>query len=525
MSIVTGHFIAGKVVRGEGQAFTSVDPRDGRELPDTFHDATPDQLVRTVDLAAQAHRTWRRSPREQRAALLEAIATGIEALGEELVSRAGAETGLDPVRLVRGRARTVDQLRLFARVVHEGAYVDARIDRAQPDRTPMPRPDLRRMLVPIGPVAVFGSSNFPLAFSVAGGDTAAALAAGCPVVFKAHPGHPGTCALVARVVANAVAEVGAPPGLWSCVHGRSDSVGRTLVLHPATRAVAFTGSLEGGQAICDLVAQRPEPIPVFAEMGSINPVLLLPGALAAGPEALAEALFESMMQGLGQLSTKPGLVLVEEGEAAERFIARLQALVDGATHAPMHHARAANAYAAGNEELIETGAARVAGPDPLRQDHAGVRPVLWRTTAAVVAREPRLREELLGPSIVVAMAVDVEGLLNVVGSLPGQLSATIHAGPGDDARVAALLPDLEERAGRILFGGFPTGVEISHATQHGGPWPATSDARFTSVGPTAIARFLRPVCWQDAPQDQLPPELRDDNPGGIPRLVDGRPER
>lgn len=524
MPIVSGQFIAGHVTRGEGEPFEAINPRNGRALPTSFHDATPEQLMRTVYAAEQAHRAWRRAPRERRAALLEAIATAIEGLGEELVTRATAETGLPPVGLVRERNRTVGQLRMFAEQVRYGAYLDARLDTPLPDRMPVPRPDLRRMLVPIGPVVVFGAGNFPLAFSVAGGDTASALAAGCPVVAKAHPAHPGTCSLVARAVAGAVSEVGAPPGIWSCVHGRNDSVGRTLVLHPATRAVAFTGSLSGGQGLCDLAAQRPEPIPIFAEMGSINPVLLLPEALAADPVGIAEGLFEAMTRGVGQFCTNPGVVLTVQGEATEQFLARLSTLVGEARPAPMLHAGIADAFVARAAEHTEHGATRVAGPAWIKSGHASVQPLLWRTTAKVLSREPSLREECFGPSTVVAVAKDGEDLLIAVRALPGQLSATIHAGAGDAALVDAVLSELEERAGRLLFGGFPTGIEVASAMQHGGPWPATSDARFTSVGTAAITRFLRPMCWQDAPQDRLPEELRDGNPAGIPRMVDGRPE-
>ncbi|MEM9456072.1 MAG: aldehyde dehydrogenase (NADP(+)) [Myxococcota bacterium] len=524
MPIVTGQFIAGHVTRGEGEPFSAINPRNGRALPTEFHDATPDQLMRAVYEAEEAHAVWRRASRERRAALLDAIANAIVGLGEELVTRATAETGLPPVGLVRERNRTAAQLRMFAELIREGRYLGARIDHALPDRTPVPRPDLRRMLVPIGPIVVFGAGNFPLAFSVAGGDTASALAAGCPVVAKAHPAHPGTCALVARAVAGAVAEVGAPPGVWSCVHGRSDSVGRTLVLHPATRAVAFTGSLSGGQSLWDLAAQRPEPIPLFAEMGSINPVLLLPDALAADPEGIAKELFASMTRGAGQFCTNPGLVLALEGEATEQFLAQLSTLVEEASPAPMLRAGLAESFVARAGELAEHGATRLAGPGWVKSGHAGVQPVLWRTTAKVVSREPSLREECFGPSTIVAVAKDARDLLTAVRSLPGQLSVTIHAGDGDWALVDGVLPDLEERAGRVLYGGVPTGVEVSPAMQHGGPWPATSDARFTSVGTAAIDRFLRPMCWQNTPQDRLPEELRDGNPAGIPRLVNGKPE-
>ncbi len=520
-----GQIVAGRSLAGEGSSFSAVDPRDGSTLPGTFFDATEDHVDQALTAASQAHARWRRAPREQRALLLESIATGLEDLGDALVTRASAETGLPAARIVGERGRTAGQLRLFAAVAREGAYLDARIDPALPDRTPLPRPDLRRMLVPLGPVAVFGASNFPLAFSVAGGDTAAALAAGCPVVAKAHPAHPGTSQLVAETITEAIARVDAPPGLFSCVHGQGHAVGRHLVEHPMTKAVGFTGSLAGGRALHALAAQRPEPIPLFAEMGSINPVVLLPGAVGRDPKALADALFGSLTLGVGQFCTNPGLLLVLAGSSTETFIDRLRARADEAPAATMLHAGIATGYETGHRALADTGATRLTQPPTPRSGHASVHPVVWRSSAADIAREPTLRQECFGPSTVVAVAETLEELTAAVRSLDGQLTATLHAGDDDHDRVDALLPLLEERAGRVLFGGVPTGVEVAPAMHHGGPWPATTDARFTSVGTAAISRFLRPVCWQDAPAALLPPELRDGNPTGIPRMVDGRLQR
>ncbi|MCH9687054.1 MAG: aldehyde dehydrogenase (NADP(+)) [Deltaproteobacteria bacterium] len=522
MEIHGDHFIAGQRLAGQGESFTAIDPRDGTTLPGAFFDATTEQTDRAMESAVEAHEQWRRSSREDRAALLEAIATGIEGLGDALIERASAETGLPPARFVGERGRTMGQLRMFAGVVRDGAYLDVRIGTALPDRTPLPRPDLRRMLVPVGPVVVFGASNFPLAFSVAGGDTASALAAGCPVVTKAHPAHPGTSELVAHAVNEAIARVGAPAAVFSCLHGRGHAVGQRLVGHPHTRAVGFTGSLAGGRALHGLAARRPDPIPVFAEMGSINPVVLLPHAVAANPEGLADALFGSMTLGVGQFCTNPGLVLAVAGEATERFLARLSSLTEAAAPVAMLHDGIAQGFATSARRLDTAGAERIAGPSDVREGHAGVRPVVWRVSAASLPGDRRLHEECFGPSTLVAVADDVEQLRAAATALPGQLTATVHAADDDAAAVEGLLPVLEERAGRVLFGGFPTGVEVSSAMHHGGPWPATSDARFTSVGTAAIQRFCRPVCWQDTPSTYLPPELHDDNPTAIVRSVDGQ---
>ncbi len=524
MTIGETHWIAGQRAAGTGESFAAVDPRDGSALPGTFFDATEAQIDEAMAAAAQAHQRWRRAPRKARAQLLGAIATRLEDLGETLTQRASAETGLPPARLRGERGRTVNQLRMFADVVSEGAYLDARIDTARPGRAPAPRPDLRRMLVPLGPVVVFGASNFPLAYSVAGGDTASALAAGCPVIAKAHPAHPGTSELVAQALSQAVAEVGAPAGMFSCVQGRAHAVGERLVGHAQTRAVGFTGSLAGGRALHALAARRDDPIPVFAEMGSINPVVVLPGAMAADPEALADALFGSVTLGVGQFCTNPGLVLTVGGEATERLLARLQARVHDAESAPMLHAGIAEGFASGSERLDAAGAKRLGSPASLRQGHAAVRPAVWRVNAAALIEEPKLQQECFGPSTVIAVADDVAGLRAAAAALGGQLTATVHAAADDEAAVHSVLPVLEERAGRVLFGGFPTGVEVVGAMHHGGPWPATSDARFTAVGSAAIQRFCRPMCWQNAPAEHLPPELHDDNPTNIARQVDGEPE-
>ncbi|HVS16578.1 MAG TPA: aldehyde dehydrogenase (NADP(+)) [Thermoanaerobaculia bacterium] len=516
-----GRNLIGASTSAEGtETFVAVDPRTGDDLPGTFHAATEGEIDRALRLAEASHPAFERLGRERRAALLEAIATAIEALGDPLLERASAETGLPLARLTGERARTCGQLRLFARVVREGAYLDARIDHADPERAPLPKPDVRSMARALGPVAVFGASNFPLAFSVAGGDTASALAAGCPVVVKAHPNHPGTSELVGRAIAGAVAACELPEGVFSLVHGPGPEVGAALVRHPATRAVGFTGSHAGGRALFDLAAARPDPIPVFAEMGSTNPVFVLPGKLREAGGDVATALAGSVILGAGQFCTNPGVVVTPRSEGASGFVDALAAALREAPEAPMLHRGIRTAFerrlgevaATPGVEVVERG--EPAGP-------CGARGTLLAADAATFLAHATVRDEVFGPSTVVLRCDDVEQMLEVARSLDGQLTATIHAGPGDREACAHLVPILEQKAGRVLFGGFPTGVEVCDAMVHGGPYPATTDSRSTSVGTRAISRFVRFVAYQDFPQHLLPEELRDEGPAGLPRRVDG----
>lgn len=475
-------------------------------MQEVFEDATPAEIDRTLDHASAAHRELKKLPRERRALLLERIAEEIEALGEELIELAGRETHLPPARLASERGRTTGQLRLFAEHVREDAWLDVRIDRALPERRPLPRPELRRIERALGPVVVFGAGNFPLAFSVAGGDTAAALAAGCPVVVKAHPHHPGTCELVARAIEKAVVATGMPAGTFALLHGRSEQVGRALVTHPATKAVAFTGSLRGGKALFDLAMARPEPIPVYAEMGSINPVFVLPRALEERGEEIAEGLAGSVTLGVGQFCTKPGLVLVVAGEASERFAQKLAERLAAVPPGTMLHAGVRRGYLAGLERW--RGAEARALLDPA-QAEGQARAALFCTGAASLRAHPELAEEVFGPATLLVECADATELEKAAQELRGQLTATVHAAGDDLASFEELVGILEEKAGRLVFGGFPTGVEVCAAMHHGGPFPATTDVRSTSVGTAAIRRFTRPVCYQGAPQEVLPVELRD----------------
>jgi NADP-dependent aldehyde dehydrogenase len=500
----------------------AVDPKTGEALEPRYVEATAAEVDRAFALAAEAHRSWKRLPRARRAELLDRVAEEIEALGDELLERAERETALPASpRLAGERGRTTGQLRMMAAVVREGSFLEPRIDRGQPDRTPLPKPDVRSLRQPLGPVAVFGASNFPLAFSVAGGDTAAAMAAGCPVVAKAHPNHPGTSEMVARAIRRAVDALGLPEGTFSLVHGRTPAVGAALVTHPEARAVGFTGSFAGGKALFDLAASRPRPIPVFAEMGSTNPVFLLPGALEERAEALAEGVAGSVTLGAGQFCTNPGLLIAVRGDATERFAAVLAQRLDAAPAGTLLHAGIRKGWDAGLRRL-----ASVAGVSRLTAaaedgPGCGARPAAFRTDAATFLSHPELAEEVFGPATVLVECRSADELLGLSRELGGQLTATVHGTAADVEAFGGLTEVLEEKAGRLVFGGYPTGVEVCPAMHHGGPFPATTDPSSTSVGTAAVRRFTRPVCYQNAPASVLPAELADENPEGILRLVDG----
>jgi alpha-ketoglutaric semialdehyde dehydrogenase len=505
------------------QTFFGVDPASGEALSTTFADATPQEIDRAVALAIEAHPAFEAAGREARAGLLEKIADEIEALGDELVERMHAETALPRARAVGERGRTVGQLRLFAGLVREGTWLDLRIDLARPDRAPLPKPDVRRINRAVGPVAVFGASNFPLAFSVAGGDTASALAAGCPVVVKGHPAHPGTGEMVGEAIARAVKACGLPAGVFSLVQGKSNGVGEHLVRHPGIKAVGFTGSIRGGRALFDLAAARPEPIPVYAEMGSINPVFVFPGAVKARGEAIASGLAASVTSAVGQFCTNPGVVVVRDDGDTEAFLDQLATQLRGSAPGIMLHAGIANAYRQGVRGLVARADVSVqAGANEVDAEPAQVSAAMLVTDAKAFSENPELREEVFGPVTVVVRCASEGEFLRVAASLPGQLSATIHCEDAEVDSCGALFEVLTQRAGRVLFNGFPTGVEVCGAMVHGGPYPATTAPQSTSVGTAAIHRFVRPVAYQDAPASLLPPELHDANRDGLLRMIDGQ---
>lgn len=499
------------------------DPRNGRRLETPFHEATAEEIDHALRLAARAFPRLRAVPAEEIASLLELIGKGIEDLGERLIEQADLETALGPQRLTGERTRTVNQLRLFAAMVRDGSYVDARIDTALPDRKPVPRPDLRRMLMPIGPVAVFGASNFPLAFSVAGGDTASALAARNPVIVKAHPAHPGTSELIADVIADAVKQARLPAGIFSLLHARQPEISLALVEHPDTQAVAFTGSLRAGRAIFNAACSRPDPIPAYVEMGSINPVFLLPGALRERADAIAQGLTASINLGVGQFCTCPGLLVALEDGAFGDFRRKLADAFVSSAPATMLHAGILNGY----EQSVSRVAAMpdIAVTKSSQAAESGktqAAPVLFETTGDRWLREEALAEEIFGPGAILVRGQSEEELLHIAEALPGTLTVTVHGTPEDLKNYGRLLAVLETKCGRLIFNGYPTGVEVSPAMHHGGPYPATADPKFTSVGTAAILRFLRPICYQNFPEDALPLELQSANPRQIWRTVDGR---
>ena len=515
--------LAGSLGAPGGAVFHAVNPATGAKLAPDFHEASLPEVDVALAAAASAFEVYRLVPAETRAKLLEAIATEIEALGDALLARAHAETGLPMTRLTGERARTCGQLRLFAAVVREGSWVDARIDPALPDRQPLPRPDLRRMLIALGPVVVFGSSNFPFAFSVAGGDTASAFAAGCPVIVKAHRAHAGTAELVGRAVVRAVASLGLPAGLFSLVHGGGATVGIAMVKHAAVAAVGFTGSHAAGRALCDAAAARPHPIPVFAEMSSLNPVFLLPGALRARGAAIATGLVGSFTLGVGQFCTKPGLVFALRGADTDAFLQKFSEAVRGAACATMLTPGIRTAFLENRDRVtaVPGVTALAAATAPADAAKTEAQPSVAVTTAARFLAHPALATEAFGPFTLVILAESPAELTACARALEGQLTATLLGEADELAAAASLVALLELKAGRLVVNAFPTGVEVCHAMHHGGPSPAASDARFTSVGTAALLRFARPVCYQSFPAALLPPALQDANPLGLMRLVNG----
>lgn len=484
----------------------------GETLPPAYRDATAAEVDAVCAAAGAAAPEFEALAPARRADFLAAVADALGAVSDRLLPRAALETGLPLARLESERNRTQLQLRSMAALVREGSWVEARLDSAQPDRQPAARPDLRRMLRGLGPVAVFGASNFPLAYSVAGGDTASAFAAGNPVVVKAHPAHPGTSDLTADAIHSAVAKCGLPRGAFGMVHGASPDVSLAVVRHPAIAAVGFTGSLRGGRALFDAAAARPNPIPVFAEMGSVNPVFVLPGALRERGAAIAEGFVASFTGGVGQFCTKPGLVFGAASPEWETFAAAVAARAKLVAPGVMLHAGIAAAFAKGCAELrdvawLSEGGARVA-----------------RVDAADFRRRPELAREIFGPYTLLVTARDAGELAAIARELEGQLTASVHGTAEDFAAsaTAELLAVLPHKAGRLVCNGFPTGVEVVPAMNHGGPFPASTDARFTAVGTASIFRWARAVTYQNFPDAQLPDALKDANPLGLLRLVDGR---
>jgi len=528
--MLTGYSIVdGKPLEASSEAgldsnvgsFHGIDPATGMKLEPAYNYASLEDLDRAANLAEDAFAVYSKLSGRERAIFLRHIAAGIEAIGARIVERANLETALPEARLKGELARTVNQLRLFAQVVEEDSWANARIDPAQPERKPLPRADIRSVLRPLGPIAVFGSSNFPLAFSVAGGDTASALAAGNPVIVKAHSAHPGTSELVGQVVSESVRACGLPAGVFALLFGAGSELGAALVSHPAIKAVGFTGSLAAGRSLMKVAASRPEPIPCFMEMSSSNPLVVLPEALATRGVEIAKGLFGSFTLGVGQFCTKPGLVYLPQNEAADALAATLKSLVEQSQASPMlteticgnHHSGVTARKGNSAVEMLAEGAAAAGS--------SYAAPALFQVSGNQLLHSPELAHEIFGPSTLVIRYQDRAELLALLNTVEGQLTATVHGTDADIAANADLIAILERKAGRLLVNGFPTGVEVCHAMVHGGPFPATSESRMTSVGTQAIYRFVRPVCYQDFPQAALPDELKNENPLGIWRLVDG----
>jgi 2,5-dioxopentanoate dehydrogenase len=511
--------------QGSGKPLYATDPTTGQPLQPGFVPATTNEVDLAAQLAAEAFPTYRHTSGRARAAFLRTVAANIESIAGEIVERAGQETALPPARLQSETARTCHQLRLFAQVAEEGSWASPRIDHADPNRKPLPKPDIRSMLVPLGPVVVFGASNFPLAFSVAGGDTASALAGGNTVIVKAHAAHPGTSELVGRAIQESVRACGLPEGVFSLLFGSGSEIGTALMKHPLVRAGGFTGSRTAGRILMDVAASRPEPIPFYAEMSSTNPVFLLPGALRERAENIAAGLHTSFTLGAGQFCTKPGMVFLPQGANAEPFARKLRELVEAST--PFHllthaiHSSYGSAIAARKAHEGITTVAPGSSPSPAGFAASAS---LFETDAQSFLGSD-LEAEIFGPTTLVVRDASRDQLLAIARSLEGHLTATIH-GTEDDLRdFADLIAILETKVGRLIFNGFPTGVEVTHAMVHGGPYPSTSDGRSTSAGTQAIFRFTRLVCYQGFPDSALPDALKNANPLGIWRMVDGEMTR
>ncbi|WP_448698316.1 aldehyde dehydrogenase (NADP(+)) [Mucilaginibacter sp. AW1-3] len=511
--------IIGFETSAEGRdTMISIDPANGDKVAEFFI-ATAEEVDKAVEKAAAAFQQYRKRSGAEKAGFLEAIANEIMAIGDELITVCCAESGLPQGRIVGERGRTTGQLKLFADLLKEGSWLDARIETANPERVPLPKPDIRYMQIALGPVVVFGASNFPLAFSVAGGDTASALAAGCSVVVKAHPAHPATSWLIGKAIQKAARSTGMPDGVFSLLFGDGPVLGAQLVKHPEIKAVGFTGSFGAGKAIYDMAVRREVPIPVYAEMGSTNPVFILPQALKNLGDPIAKGFSGSVTLGVGQFCTNPGMLIYENSETfTTKLEEEFKQTIGGVMLTPQIH----QSYNAGIERNagIEGVLTIAKGNAPTGLNTA--LPILFKIKSDTLKAHPDLSEEVFGPTSLVVEATSKGDMLEIARNLTGHLTATVHGTDNDLAEYKDLLDILEQKVGRLLINGFPTGVEVCSAMVHGGPFPATTDPRSTSVGTAAINRFTRPVCYQNMPQNLLPDELRNDNPLGIWRLVDGR---
>ncbi|MGC2474390.1 MAG: aldehyde dehydrogenase (NADP(+)) [Candidatus Sulfotelmatobacter sp.] len=509
---------------GNEKPLYAANPATGESLQPGFIPATAEEVDLAARLAADAFETYRMTPGRQRAAFLRTIASNIESVAEEIIERAGQETALPPARLQGETVRTCAQLRLFAQVAEEGSWVNARIDRADPERKPLPKPDIRSLLRPLGPVVVFGASNFPLAFSVAGGDTASALAGGNTVIVKAHAAHPGTSELVGHAIRQSVRESGLPEGVFSLLFGSGSRIGAALMKHPMVKAGGFTGSRTAGRILMDVAAARPEPVPFYAEMSSTNPVFILPGALRERADQIAAGLHASFTMGAGQFCTKPGMVFLQKGPDAIPFENKLRQLVKDSTPFHLLTKTIHSAYDSSITGRKQRSGVAVSATGSQSAEGFGAGSVLFETDADSFLGSD-LDAEIFGPTTILVQHSQRNQVLAIARGLEGQLTATIDGTDQDLRDFADLIAILETKAGRLVFNSFPTGVEVTHAMVHGGPYPSTSDGRSTSVGSQAIFRFTRLVCYQGFPEAALPDELKNANPLGIWRMVNGEMTR
>ena len=516
------NYIGNTLVAGGSVSFQTFNPKLNLPNSKVHYEATDEEINRAVELASEAFKQFRSIGGKEKAAFLNAIADEILALDKELIDTYCAETGLPEGRAMGERGRTVSQLRSFADLVEQGGWVEATIDTAIPDRAPVPKPDLRKMLIPLGPVVVFGASNFPLAYSTAGGDTAAALAAGCPVIVKSHPMHAGTGELVASAIVKAAKATDMPDGVFSNLNSKGIEVGVTLVQHPGVKAVGFTGSIRGGRALFDLAASREEPIPVFAEMGSINPVVLMADALRDRGAAIATQYAGSITLGTGQFCTNPGLLLAVEGPELDSFVSELAAQIATIDPSCMLHPNIQGAYEANKELALQQSGVEVVSHYDGEVATNYARQAVARVDGKTFRSNPRLHQEVFGPYSMVVACADLNELEELLYGLEGQLTGTLIGEPAETAANPGIVSALQNRVGRLIFNGVPTGVEVCPSMLHGGPYPASTDSRFTAVGIHSIKRWVRPFSYQSWPDTLLPAELQNANPLGIDRLVNGQ---
>ena len=519
--MITGKNYIGKTLSNKNSdTFKAYDALNFKMLEKEFYSATEEEVNSAVELSSLAFNEYKNISGSQKAEFLDLIAEEILELGDELVETAMLETALPQARLIGERGRTVSQLKMFANLLREGSWVEANIDTAQPEREPIPKSDLRKFRQAIGPVVVFGASNFPLAFSTAGGDTASALASGCTVIVKSHPSHPGTGELVASAIIKAAEKLNIPDGVFSFLNDSGYRVGQQLVTHPNIKSVAFTGSFSGGKALLELANKRDEPIPVFAEMGSTNPVFLFPNKMKESCESIANKLVGSITLGVGQFCTNPGLIITTQNESLENFINVLSNTISSTDAGKMLNKGITQNFIQKRNKLLESKGIKVEGNSDIKEGYAN--PTVVSIDAQTFIGNPDLHEEVFGPFSMVVVCKDFAEMKLVSECLEGQLTATFVAKAEELKSQRQIIDVVKEKVGRIIFNGVPTGVEVCSSMQHGGPYPATTDSRFTSVGTDAIKRFTRPITFQDWPKELLPEELQNSNPLNIWRLIDNK---